>query len=47
MSQIVVEQLRKYYDVHQKEPGFMGSLRAFFKRKYQQLKADSAAAPPD
>jgi ABC-2 type transport system ATP-binding protein len=39
MSQIVVEQLRKYYDVHQKEPGFSGSLRAFFKRTYQQLKA--------
>lgn len=39
MSQIVVEGLRKYYDVHQKEPGFRGSVRAFFKRRYQQLKA--------
>lgn len=39
MSQIIVEHLRKYYEVHQKEPGLLGSLRAFFKRTYQQLKA--------
>ena len=39
MSQIIVEHLRKYYEVHQKEPGLMGSLRAFFKRTYEQLKA--------
>jgi ABC-2 type transport system ATP-binding protein len=39
MSQIVVEHLKKYYQVHQKEPGLMGSVRAFFNRKYQELKA--------
>lgn len=39
MSQIIVESLKKYYDVHQKEPGLMGSLRAFFNRQYTQLKA--------
>lgn len=39
MTQIIVENLKKYYEVHQKEPGLMGSLRAFFNRKYEQLKA--------
>jgi ABC-2 type transport system ATP-binding protein len=39
MNQIVVDQLCKYYDVHQKEPGFVGSLRSFFRRKYFQVKA--------
>ena len=39
MSQIVVEHLRKYYDVHQKEPGLAGSLRSFVRRKVQQVKA--------
>lgn len=39
MSQIVVEHLRKYYDVHQKEPGLVGSLRSFFNRKYEHVKA--------
>ena len=39
MSQIVVDHLRKYYEVHYKEPGLAGSLRSFFRRKYQQVKA--------
>ena len=39
MSQIIVDHLSKYYDVHQKEPGFSGSVRSFFKRKYSQVKA--------
>jgi len=39
MSQIIVDHLSKYYDVHQKEPGFVGSVRSFFKRKYAQVKA--------
>jgi ABC-type branched-subunit amino acid transport system ATPase component len=39
MSQIIVEHLKKYYDIHHKEPGFMGSLRAFFNRKIEQMKA--------
>ena len=39
MNQIIVEDLHKYYDVHQKEPGLAGSLRSFFKRQYRQVKA--------
>ena len=39
MSQIVIEHLRKYYDVHQKEPGLAGSLRSFVRRTYHQVKA--------
>ena len=39
MSQIVIEHLRKYYDVHQKEPGLAGSLRSFVRRKTYQVKA--------
>lgn len=39
MSQIVVENLCKYYQVHQKEPGLAGSLRSFFKRQYENVKA--------
>ncbi len=36
---ICVEHLCKYYQVHQKEPGLMGSLRAFVARKYHDVKA--------
>ncbi len=39
VSQIVVDHLRKYYEVHHKEPGLLGSLRSFFRRKYHQVKA--------
>jgi ABC-2 type transport system ATP-binding protein len=39
MAQIVVEQLCKYYQVHQKEPGFIGSMRSFVNRKYFDVKA--------
>ena len=39
MSQIVVDRLRKYYDVHHKEPGLSGSIRSFIRRKYVQVKA--------
>ena len=39
MGQIEVDHLCKYYDVHQKEPGFSGSLRSFFRRKYFHVKA--------
>jgi ABC-2 type transport system ATP-binding protein len=39
MAQIVVEQLCKYYQVHQKEPGFVGSMRSFVNRRYFQVKA--------
>lgn len=39
MAQIHVAHLRKYYQVHEKEPGLIGSLRAFFARKYRTVKA--------
>ncbi len=39
MSQILVDHLAKYYQVHQKEPGFVGSLRSFVRRKYTDVKA--------
>jgi len=38
-SQISVSHLSKFYEVHQKEPGFMGSLRAFIRRRYQTVRA--------
>jgi len=37
--QIAVSHLSKFYEVHQKEPGFVGSLRAFFARKYETVRA--------
>jgi ABC-2 type transport system ATP-binding protein len=37
--QIAVKHLSKFYEVHQKDPGFSGSLRAFFRRKYETVKA--------
>jgi ABC-2 type transport system ATP-binding protein len=39
MAQILAEQLCKYYQVHQKEPGFVGSLKSFVHRHYFQVKA--------
>ena len=39
MNPIVVDHLCKFYAVHQKEPGFIGSLRSFVKRRYAQVKA--------
>jgi ABC-2 type transport system ATP-binding protein len=38
-SQISVSHLSKFYEVHQKEPGFLGSLRAFIRRRYQTVRA--------
>ena len=37
--EIFVNHLSKHYEVHQKEPGLAGSLRAFFKRQYQTVRA--------
>jgi viologen exporter family transport system ATP-binding protein len=37
--QISVRHVSKFYEVHQKEPGFAGSLRAFFSRKYETVRA--------
>ena len=39
MSQIDVQGLVKHYRVHRKAPGFMGSLRSFFRRQYENVKA--------
>ena len=38
-AQIQVTQLSKHYQVHEKEPGLMGSLRSFVSRKYRTVKA--------
>ncbi|MCL4505873.1 MAG: ATP-binding cassette domain-containing protein [Chloroflexi bacterium] len=37
--QIEVNHLSKHYQVHEKEPGLMGSLRSFVARKYRNVKA--------
>ena len=39
MVQILVDHLCKYYQVHQKEPGLIGSLKSFIARKYSDVKA--------
>lgn len=36
---ITVKNLKKYYQVHQKEPGLSGSLKSLFSRKYVDVKA--------
>jgi ABC-2 type transport system ATP-binding protein len=36
---IFVNHLSKHYEVHQKEPGLAGSLRSFFRRQYQTVRA--------
>jgi ABC-2 type transport system ATP-binding protein len=38
-AQISVHHLSKFYEVHQKEPGLRGSLKAFFARKYETVRA--------
>lgn len=39
MATISVSHLSKYYQVHQKEPGLMGSIRSLVRRKYYDVKA--------
>lgn len=39
MPIITVKDLKKYYRVHEKEPGLMGSVRSLFSRKYHDVKA--------
>ena len=36
---ISVKHLKKYYQVHQKEPGLLGSIKSLFARKYYDVKA--------
>jgi len=39
MAVIEVNHLKKYYQVHKKEPGLAGSIKSLFKRKYEDVKA--------
>ena len=39
MPVIEVKNLKKYYRVHQKEPGLAGSIKSLFHRKYYDAKA--------
>jgi len=39
MAVIEVRHLKKYYQVHKKEPGLIGSIKSLFKRKYEDVKA--------
>jgi len=39
MSIIKVKNLKKYYKVHEKEPGLKGSIKSLFSRKYKEVKA--------
>ncbi|OGD56377.1 ABC transporter [Candidatus Beckwithbacteria bacterium RIFCSPHIGHO2_12_FULL_47_17] len=39
MAVIEVANLKKYYQVWQKEPGLTGSIKSLFKRKYEDVKA--------
>ena len=39
MPNITAKNLTKYYKVHQKEPGLMGSLKSLVSRKYYDVKA--------
>ncbi len=39
MSLLSVSYLSKYYQVHEKEPGFMGSIKSLISRKYEKVKA--------
>lgn len=39
MDSVQIKDLKKYYKVHQKEPGLAGSVKALFARKYDEVKA--------
>jgi ABC-2 type transport system ATP-binding protein len=39
MPTVTVHNLSKYYQVHKKEPGMIGSFKALFKRTYTEVKA--------
>jgi len=39
MAVIEVKHLKKYYQVHKKEPGLGASIKSLFKRKYEDVKA--------
>jgi len=39
VSAVTVNNLKKYFQVHQKEPGLWGSVKSLFSRKYEDVKA--------
>lgn len=39
MAVVQVSRLKKFYQVHKKEPGLIGSVKSLFKRKYETVKA--------
>lgn len=39
MPTIKVDNLKKYYQVYKKEPGFLGSIKSLVNRKYEEVKA--------
>lgn len=39
MAVVQVSRLKKFYQVHKKEPGLAGSIKSLFKRKYETVKA--------
>lgn len=39
MSVVKVKNLKKYYQVHEKEAGLMGSIKSLFARQYREVKA--------
>ena len=39
MSVISISHLSRHYQIHKKEPGFIGSLKSLFARKYEMVKA--------
>ena len=39
MTHITVQNLCKYYSVHKKESGFIGSIKSFVQRRYETIKA--------
>lgn len=39
MSVVQISHLKKFYQVHQKEPGLTGSVKSLFRRKYEKVRA--------
>lgn len=39
LAVVNVQNLRKHYTIHEKEPGFIGSVRSFVNRKFKQVEA--------
>ncbi len=39
MPQILVEDLRKTYRISERDPGFLGTIRGVFRRRYREVEA--------